>query len=83
MNSLLAKSKRGGREITLLQHSRDVMNAAEWLFGTHEKTTRLGHEWLRFFKIPAVLFPTFQSNLLAAAGCASAFCCMSCCRSSA
>jgi CRISPR-associated endonuclease/helicase Cas3 len=43
------------------------MNAAEWLFGVSESPTRLGCEWLRFFKIPKGLFPFFHINLLASA----------------
>jgi CRISPR-associated endonuclease/helicase Cas3 len=69
MNSLLAKSKRAGRDISLLQHTRDVMDAAEYLFGVREKETRLAKEWLRFFRIPIDHYPAFQINLLAAAGC--------------
>lgn len=33
INQLLAKSAQGKEPLTLLQHTIDVMNAAEWLFG--------------------------------------------------
>lgn len=69
MTPLLAKSSQPGREPkTLLQHTLDVMNAAEWLFGTRDTPTRLGREWLRFFKVPLKRWPTFLVNLLASAG---------------
>lgn len=68
MRDLLAKSPCGDRQITLLQHSLDVMNAAEALFGSADHPTRLALSWLRFFKVPGEQFPTFQVNLLAAAG---------------
>lgn len=68
MNELLAKSlKEGQQPKTLLQHSVDVMNVAEWLFGTSETPTRLGQQWLRFFNVPADAFAVFHINLLASA----------------
>lgn len=69
MNELLAKSPHGDHRITLHQHSSDVMDAAEWLFGSRTHPTRIGKEWLRFFRIPQERFPTFRVNLLASAGC--------------
>ncbi len=68
MSGLLAKSPHGDEDKTLLQHTLDVMNAAEWLFGTADELTRLGKAWLRFFKIAEDRFPIFHVNLLAAAG---------------
>jgi CRISPR-associated endonuclease/helicase Cas3 len=67
MTALLAKSPKGDRIITLLQHTLDVMDAGEWMFGTMAKPTRLGREWLRFFRIPEARFSEFQINLLASA----------------
>ncbi len=64
MNELLAKSKP---PLSLLQHTLDVLNVAEWLFGAAAAPTRLGREWLRFFKLPPEVFPTFAANLSAAA----------------
>jgi hypothetical protein len=68
IQELLAKSSHGDQKVTLLQHTLDVMNNVEWLFGTAGKPTRLGLEWLRFFKIPRERFPAFHGNLLASAG---------------
>ncbi|MGB3493903.1 MAG: CRISPR-associated helicase Cas3' [Elainellaceae cyanobacterium] len=45
---LLAKSKRGNREITLEAHLRDTEACAEQIFRLHG---RWGQNWCRFFKI--------------------------------
>jgi CRISPR-associated endonuclease/helicase Cas3 len=67
MSKLLAKSPKAGHDpITLLQHTLDVMNAGEWLYGT-ATPTRLGRAWLRFFRIPEDGWRAFRNNLLAAA----------------
>ncbi|MDY3562203.1 CRISPR-associated helicase Cas3' [Gemmata sp. JC673] len=68
MSELLAKSPRGNTRITLLEHTRDVMNAAEALFGNAQSPTRLGTCWLRFFRIPEMSWTKFHGNLLAACG---------------
>ena len=52
--------------ITLLKHTRDVVEAGETLFGTAERQTRLGECWLRFFKLPSTEWQRFYWNLLAA-----------------
>jgi CRISPR-associated endonuclease/helicase Cas3 len=52
----------------LSQHTRDVMDAAEAMFGTASQRTRLGECWQRFFKIADVPWPTFHANLLVACG---------------
>jgi len=57
MNELLAKSPQGDRRLTLLQHTIDVMDAAESLFGVPGELTRLGLAWLRFFRVGKDLFP--------------------------
>jgi CRISPR-associated endonuclease/helicase Cas3 len=67
MNELLAKSPQGGRQISLLQHTLDVVNAGECLFGAAQPT-RLGQAWLRFFRVPTENWPAFRINLLTAAG---------------
>jgi CRISPR-associated endonuclease/helicase Cas3 len=67
MSELLAKSPQGGRRLTLLQHTIDVMDAAEWLFGIPGEPTRLGLAWMRFFRIAKDRFPVFHINLLASA----------------
>jgi CRISPR-associated endonuclease/helicase Cas3 len=64
VEQLLAKSQHSG--IGLLQHTRDVIGAAEALFGAARDSTRLGRCWLHFFKLPANAWPVFHANLLAA-----------------
>jgi len=54
MEPVLAKSKREDRpEITLDAHASDVAAAARCMFGSAEPggLTRLGHAWLRFFRL--------------------------------
>jgi len=65
-DKLLAKSPRDGREITLLAHTRHVIEAAWALFGTAPHATRLGRCWLRFFRLNEGMWPVFRANLLAA-----------------
>jgi CRISPR-associated endonuclease/helicase Cas3 len=67
MSSLLAKSPSHGRRITLAQHTRDVVQAARCLYWAAGQPTRLGRQWLRFFKIDAARFEHFLGCLLAAA----------------
>jgi hypothetical protein len=67
MKELLAKSAQGARRLTLVQHTIDVMNASEWLFGAPGDPTQLGGSWLRFFRIDEDRFPIFHINLLASA----------------
>lgn len=69
MNKLLAKSPKTlandeVRERTLLQHTQDVVEAAQALFGDAQPT-HLGKRWLEFFRIPDH-WESFQRNLLAA-----------------
>ncbi|HVA51264.1 MAG TPA: CRISPR-associated helicase Cas3' [Pirellulales bacterium] len=64
-DKLLAKSPRNGVEKSLVRHTRDVIDAAVALFGSADGPTRLGHCWLRFFKLPDEAWPTFYINLLA------------------
>ena len=52
--------------ITLLQHTKHVVEAGDALFGSAERPTRLGECWLRFFKLPRSAWESFSSNLLAA-----------------
>lgn len=66
MTVLMAKSGPGAP--TLAEHTRDVMDAAEALFGTPAVATRLGECWLRFFKLPRESWRPFQRTLLAACG---------------
>ena len=64
MDELLAKSPKGDRTVTLVQHTQDVVDAAEALFGS-EEATRLGKAWLRFFKLTEENWSNFRWNLLA------------------
>lgn len=52
--------------ISLLDHTRHVVEAGDALFGTADKRTRLGDCWLRFFKLPPECWERFYWNLLAA-----------------
>ena len=62
---LLAKGKINGRkDITLIQHTKDVCDAAQALFGTEGQPTRLGECWLRFFRLdPIADYATFWKHL--------------------
>jgi len=63
---LLAKSAIPWRPPkTLLEHTQDVIDAAEQLFGTATSPTRLGRCWLRFFRLSEDAWPQFFLNLLA------------------
>jgi CRISPR-associated endonuclease/helicase Cas3 len=68
MIHLLAKSTPpNGKPKTLVEHTRDVVDAAEALYGTAETPTRLGQAWLRFFRLdPDTDWVAFHANLLAA-----------------
>src|SRR5437899_8160380 len=64
---ILAKSPVRGREITLSEHVATVRDAAEYLFGSSEKLTRLGGEWIRFFGLQPSQYREFLLNLKLAA----------------
>jgi CRISPR-associated endonuclease/helicase Cas3 len=64
MSELLAKSKP---KLSLVQHTQDVMDAGQWLFGTAEAPTRLGGEWARFFRLQPSQLGEFYLALQAAA----------------
>src|ERR1700722_13013571 len=66
MVNLLAKSGKGAPN--LAQHTRDVMDAAETLFGASTQS-RLGECWLRFFKVDQSQWPIFRSTLRISAAC--------------
>jgi CRISPR-associated endonuclease/helicase Cas3 len=65
--TILAKSPVRGEAITLAAHSAAVKDAAEHLFGSPYTPTRLGREWLRFFRLGSEQFPQFVVNLQLAA----------------
>lgn len=69
MDKVLAKSPRPGADgmiidVTLADHTRYVVEAANALFGSTEPT-HLGVNWLRFFRIED-FWERFQKNLVAA-----------------
>lgn len=64
MSSLLAKSRRGGRELLLHQHLLDTEQAASLLF---REGSRWATAYLRFFKLPASEHGRFVLNLRVAA----------------
>ncbi len=67
MERLLAKSgAENDARILLVNHTRDVMAAAECLFGTASDRSRLGHCWLRFFQLQPDSWAAFHRNLRAA-----------------
>jgi CRISPR-associated endonuclease/helicase Cas3 len=61
---LLAKSPRGTKTLTLLQHLRDTDQAASELF---RSGTRWSRSYLRFFRLAAEDHPRFMLNLRIAA----------------
>ena len=69
MSEIWAKSAPSGCErLSLWQHTRDVMDVAQRMFGPVGCSTRLGRAWLRFFKLDAGMFECFARTLCAAAG---------------
>jgi CRISPR-associated endonuclease/helicase Cas3 len=62
---LAKRTPVGGKPKTLVEHTTDVVEAAEALFGTVDCPTRLGREWLRFFRLDPTQGLSFQANLLA------------------
>lgn len=69
MSELWAKSKtKDGRQLSLVQHTTDVIDAGELLFGKPSARTPLGERWLPFFKLDVSLFDRFARTLCVAAG---------------
>ena len=67
MNQLLAKkTPANGMTKSLVDHTRDVVDAAQTLFGSSDCPSRLGREWLRFFRLDLTHWHSFYANLLAA-----------------
>src|SRR4051794_40573043 len=67
MDHLLAKSqKQGFAPKTLTDHTRDVLDAVEALFGQADKPTRLAESWLCFFGLAVADFGRFLRNLCVA-----------------
>ncbi|OQW34295.1 MAG: hypothetical protein A4E19_02205 [Nitrospira sp. SG-bin1] len=67
LEKILAKSPVGSREITLSEHVATVRDAVVYLFGSTEQPTRLGREWVRFFRLQPSQFQEFLLNLKLAA----------------
>jgi CRISPR-associated endonuclease/helicase Cas3 len=68
MNELLAKSRGGARApLGLVQHTEDVIDVTQWMFGTERAPTRLGSCWLRFFKLEPAQAADYFACLPAAA----------------
>jgi CRISPR-associated endonuclease/helicase Cas3 len=65
---LLAKTPKSGQEKGLVEHSREVMEAFEALFGERHVPTRLGCEWFRFFCLDDSHYTAFYTNGVAACG---------------
>ena len=69
---LLAKSHpiSGKSPKTLVEHTKDVIQSVELLFGCKGGSpTRLAREWLRFFRLERECYEEFFANTLAAAAC--------------
>src|SRR3954452_3561272 len=65
---LMAKSPKGRRPgRSLIEHTRDVIEAFEALFGTPDQPTELATCWARFFRLDDLR--SFLVNGLAAAEC--------------
>lgn len=60
---ILAKSRLNGKDVTLAEHTRDVLRATSVMFGESSQPTRLAQEWLRFFSLDADDFDMFFRNL--------------------
>jgi CRISPR-associated endonuclease/helicase Cas3 len=54
MRPIIAKVVPATSEpLSLIDHTRDVVNASRALFGSGDAPSRLGRQWLRFFRITA------------------------------
>lgn len=66
ISSLLAKGHLPNRPApSLIQHTLDVVDAAAALFGSATNPSRLGQEWLRFFRLPQSAWLGFHEAFLA------------------
>jgi CRISPR-associated endonuclease/helicase Cas3 len=63
---LYAKSQVGGKVVTLVEHSKAVLDTARCIYG-NESPTKLGLSWLKFFGLTEENFKTFIINLSLAA----------------
>lgn len=64
---ILAKSSFHGKDVTLAEHTREVLRATSAMFGDTGSPTRLSLQWLRFFGLHQDDFEAFFQNLWLAA----------------
>src|SRR5262249_13199217 len=66
MSELMAKSPTGdGRRLRLVDHTKQVIDAGEQMFGKPGFPTDLGRAWLRFFRLDPAVFDLFARTLRA------------------
>ena len=69
MRPLIAKAvPNTGTPLKLIDHTRDVVDASRALFGEIESPSRLGRQWLKFFRLTEAADATLFFNCLHAAG---------------
>ena len=59
---LFAKSVCGGRQPTILEHTHDVLDAFDTLFGSVDTPTRTAAQWMRFFQLEESQWEAFLTN---------------------
>lgn len=64
---VLAKSRQQGKDVTLAEHTREVLTAVQTMFGTLDCPSRLAKRWWRFFRLPPEEHERFYRNLWLAA----------------
>lgn len=60
--TLFAKSARNGRQPTLVEHTDDVLEAFDTLFGTVGDPNRTAFQWMRFFRLEGEQVQQFFIN---------------------
>ena len=60
--TLFAKSARDGRQPTLVEHTHDVLEAFDTLFGTVDGPSRTALQWMRFFYLEEEQLEQFFVN---------------------
>lgn len=64
---LLAKRPFNGREVTIADHSRSLLEAVEAIYGRNDAPTPFSGRWLSFFGIEKAMFNRFLLDLRLAA----------------
>ena len=59
---LYAKSPQDGRQPTLVEHTRDVLDTFDTLFGTVHDPSRTALQWMRFFRLKREQMQQFFIN---------------------